>query len=60
MYALGVLYAHGRGVPQDNAEALRWYRLAAAQGLADAQFFLGFMYAEGLGVPQDDVQAHMW
>jgi TPR repeat protein len=34
VYALGVLYAHGRGVPQDDAEALRWYRLAAAQGLA--------------------------
>jgi TPR repeat protein len=26
---LGNMYAYGRGVPQDNAEAVRWYRLAA-------------------------------
>ena len=25
------------GVPQDDAEAVRWYRLAAEQGLAEAQ-----------------------
>ena len=28
---LGVLYATGQGVPQDDAEAVRWYRLAAEQ-----------------------------
>ncbi|MER8929069.1 SEL1-like repeat protein [Mesorhizobium sp. M0859] len=26
---LGVILAEGRAVPQDNAEAVRWYRLAA-------------------------------
>lgn len=30
--SLGVIYANGRSVPQDDAEALRWYRLAADQG----------------------------
>ncbi len=40
-YNLGVLYAEGRGVPQDDAEAARWFRLAAEQGLADAQANLG-------------------
>ena len=29
---LGLSYATGRGVPQDDAEAVRWYRLAAEQG----------------------------
>jgi TPR repeat protein len=29
---LGVLYYHGWGVPQDFAEAVRWYRKAADQG----------------------------
>ena len=29
---LGVIYANGRSVPQDDAEALRWYRLAVDQG----------------------------
>jgi TPR repeat protein len=28
-YNLGVSYANGLGVPEDDAEAVRWYRLAA-------------------------------
>ena len=48
------------GVPQDYEEAVRWYRLAAAQGDATAQFNLGVRYAEGRGVVQDYVQAHKW
>ena len=54
------MYANGRGVPQDDIEAVRWYRLAADQGIAVAQITLGLMYGTGRGVPQDDVQAHMW
>ncbi len=33
---------------------MRWYRLAADQGYASAQFNLGVMYATGEGFPQDD------
>ena len=29
---LGVMYDNGEGVPQDYAEAVKWYRLAAEQG----------------------------
>jgi uncharacterized protein len=47
-------------VPQDYAEAVRWYRKAAEQGLANAQFNLGLMYAKGQGVPQDYAEAPMW
>ena len=47
---LGVMYANGEGVPEDDAEAVRWYRLAADQGDADAQYNLGVMYANGEGV----------
>ena len=57
---LGYMYYQGQGVPQDYAEALKWYRLAAAQGYARAQYSLGYMYANGEGVPQDHVQAHKW
>ena len=39
-----------RGVSEDDAEAVRWYRLAAEQGHASAQFNLGVMYARGEGV----------
>ena len=30
------MYDNGRGVPQDTAEAVTWYRLAAEQGDAAA------------------------
>ncbi len=57
---LGWMYAEGRGVAQDDNEAVRWYRLAAAQGHTKARSNLGGMYFSGTGVPQDYVQAHMW
>ena len=40
-FNLGVRYATGEGVPQDDAEAVQWYRLAAEQGLANAQLISG-------------------
>ena len=54
------MYGNGNGVPQDDAEAVKWYRLAAEQGDARAQNNLGVSYEFGEGVPQDDVTAHMW
>ncbi len=59
-YILGRMYDLGEGVPQDYAEAAKWYRKAAEQGDAKAQFALGAMYSYGRGVPQDYVQAHKW
>ena len=32
------------GVEQDYVEAVKWYRLAAEQGNADAQYNLGVAY----------------
>jgi TPR repeat protein len=54
------MYQTGRGLPQDYAEATKWYRRAAEQGYSNAQVSVGVMYANGLGVPQDYVQAHIW
>ncbi len=55
------MHAKGRGVPQGDAEAAaRWYRKAADQGHASAQFNLGSMYERGRGVPQDDAAALKW
>ena len=51
--ALGGMYYMGLGVPQDYAEARRWYGLAAAQGLAEAQLCLGLMCKEGQGGPRE-------
>lgn len=47
-------------MPQDYVEAVRWYRLAAKQGLADARYNVGAMYTNGQGVPQDYVEAVRW
>jgi len=58
--SLGDAYAIGIGVPQDDVEALRWYRLAAEQGNALAQVTLGHMYRDGVGVPQDYVEGRRW
>ncbi len=47
-------------MPEDDAEAVRWYRLAAEQGYAAAQYNLGGMYGTGQGVPQDYAEAMRW
>ena len=59
-YSLGARYDFGEGVPEHDAEAVKWYRLAAEQGHAEAQYNLGIMYANGEGVPQDDTEAMKW
>ena len=40
--------------------AVKWFKLAAEQGYADAQSNMGAMYGMGKGVIKDRVYAHMW
>ena len=47
--AVASMYRSGKGVPRDEAEAVKWLRLAAVQGHADSQFELGIMCRNGLG-----------
>ena len=47
-------------MPQDDTEAVKWFRRAADQRDTDAQYNLGNMYREGEGVPQDDTEAVKW
>ena len=54
------MYDNGQGVPQNYAEAVKWYRLAADQGDAGAQYNLGVMYDQGRGVPQNYAEAVKW
>ena len=54
------MFATGQGVPQDYGQAIGWYRKAADQGYAPAQFSLGVMFDSGQGVPQSSVQAVTW
>ena len=57
---LAEMYSNGEGVPEDDTEAVKWYRLAAEQGNAYAQYSLGWAYANGEGVPEDDTEAVKW
>jgi TPR repeat protein len=57
---LGFAYATGRGVPQNFAAAVKWYRRAAAKGNSTAQYLLGLMYDHGQGVRQNKIIAHKW
>jgi hypothetical protein len=59
-YNLALMYDNGEGVPEDDAEAVKWYQLAAEQGAASAQYNLALMYATGEGVPEDDAEAVKW
>ena len=52
-----MMYRTGTGVPQDYAEAVQLFRLAANQGNAVAQSNLGMMYRTGTGVPRDPTKA---
>ena len=57
---LGVIYAEGRGVPQDYVQAATWFRKAAEQGDAFAQYSLAYLYTQGLGVDKDYKEAAKW
>jgi len=63
--ALGLRYSEGKGVAKDPAQALVWWRKAADQGVANAQYRLGEIYDNSYsnivyGVPKDSAQAVMW
>ena len=56
----GSMFQDGHGVPIDNTKAIKWYRKAAAQGDAVAEFNLGWMYTNGLGVAKSYSEAMNW
>ena len=59
-FKLGEMYAKGEGLPEDDAEAMKWWRKAADRGNLDAQHNLAVSYFTGDDVPQDYVQAYLW
>ena len=54
------MYANGEGVPEDDTEAVRWFRLAAEQGLVDSQTNLAVAYSLGRGILKNYVIAYAW
>lgn len=54
------LLAKGVAVDLDEAQAARWWRVAADKGNAEAQNKLGLCYASGKGLQQDMLEAVRW
>ena len=57
---LGTMYNHGKGVPQNDNTAVKWFTKAAKQGHAGSQWYLGKMYEYGTGVTKSDTTAAWW
>jgi len=57
---LGMRYAEGDGVIQNDKEATRWFALAAEQGLPEAQYQYGLALLKGRGVVQNYQAAFHW
>jgi len=59
-YNIGLLYLDGKGVPQDPAQAVKWFTRSAEQDYTEAQHDLGAMFGAGQGVKRDYIQAYKW
>ena len=59
-YNYGLMLVEGAGVEKNPAEAVKWFEIAAAQGLPEAQTALGFLYGNGTGVELDEAEAASW
>ena len=56
-----MMYSNGRGVPRSYIKAVKWARLAAEQGHAEAQFSLAMSRAFGFGgLSIDVVESYKW
>ena len=59
---MGLWYRTGRCLKRDKANATEWFRRAAEQGHADAQYELGRIYYDyyRYGIEQDNEEAARW
>ena len=55
-----MVYANGKGVEQSDEEAVKWFKIAADNGLPEAQYSLGKMYLCGKGIGHSKREAVRW
>ncbi|MGN6550584.1 MAG: peptidoglycan-binding protein [Pararhizobium sp.] len=60
LFEIGSRYNDGRGVDTDLSTAATWYRAAAEQRLAPAEYRLANFYEKGTGVDRDVAVAKAW
>jgi TPR repeat protein len=54
------MYMRGKGVDKDEAEGVRWLRMAAEKGNQDGEYGLGMAYLKGKGIQKSDSLAYVW
>src|SRR5262249_48160903 len=59
-FNLGRMSSSGKGIAKDEAEAFRWFRKAADQGLTEAQLEVAFRYNRGQGIERNEAEAAKW
>lgn len=59
-YELGMAYALGNTLEQDDAKAFEHFNRSAQEGYAPAQYRLGVAYANGDGTEKDPARAVEW
>jgi TPR repeat protein len=57
---VGYFYAKGVAVPEDDREAIEWFRKGAERGSAKAQLNLGLALANGKGVEKNESEGLRW
>ena len=57
---IGLMLAHGLGMPRSEREAAKWLERAANQGNIISMTRLGWMYYHGIGVERDLSLAHAY
>jgi len=57
---LAVLYTMGVGMPLDFRSAYKWFKIAADEGLPEAQLNVGIALQSGMGIQKDLVGAYKY
>ncbi len=56
VYSLGKIYYHGKGVKQDMALGVSFFRQASEFGHRDARFYIGYATVNGLGIKKNEAE----
>ncbi len=59
-FELARMYFDGTAIPQNYAEALKWFLVVAEKGNITAQNYVGYMCLEGLGTEKNYHEAMKW
>ena len=59
-FLLGYMYSKGEDLPNNENEAIRWFRKSAEQDYPPAQYALGQRYFFGIGIDKDLEEAVKW